>query len=157
MNRFFCTPNSLRLMCFDYNYCDFFPLHCSSLSQQSITHPRYSNHDKPCDVPDSSMGNNSQNLDDDDEDDESDHSYVPSESELESFSEESSEEEEDEEEQHNKDDGQKIKPDFTTPVTGKKSNGTPRGTPTKTSAASSRRTKSREKVSFIALANDCVF
>lgn len=98
------------------------------------------------------MGNNSHNLDDDD-DDESDHSYVPSESELESFSEESSEEEEDEEE-HSKDGGQKIKPDFTTPVTGKKSKGMPRVTPTKTSATSSRRTKSREKVSFSALTND---
>ena len=133
------------------NYCEFFPFHCLSLSQQSITHPRYSNHSKPCDMPDASMGNTAQNLDDDDDDDESDHSFVPNDSELESFSEESSEEEEEEEEEDNKVGGQKKEPDFTTPVTRK----TSKGTSTKTNTASARRTRSRERVSFSVLTSDC--
>ena len=128
--------------------------HCLSLSQQSITHPRYSIHGKPCDIPDASMDNNAQNLGDDDDDD-SDHSFVPNESELESFSEESSEEEEEEAEEHDKVGGDKIEPDITTPVTRKTSKGTPQRTSTKTNSTSSRRTRSRERVSSIALNNDC--
>lgn len=116
-----------------------------SLSQQSITHPKYSNHSIPCDVPDASIfDNNTQGLDDDDDDDESDHSFVPNESELESFSDESSEEEE---EEHNEIRRQKKDPDLTTPVTRRKSKGTPNVTPKKTNSASSRRTRSRERVS----------
>ncbi|KAL9971909.1 hypothetical protein ACROYT_G018130 [Oculina patagonica] len=112
-----------------------------SQSQQSITHPRYSDHGRPCDVPDASIENNAQGLDDDD-DDESDHSFVPNESELESFSEESSEEEE---EEHDRPGRQKIDPDLTTPVTSRRSKGTPNMTPKKTNSASSKRTRSRER------------
>ena len=129
--------------------------HCLSLSQQSITHPRYSNHGKPWDIPDASMDNNAQNLADDD-DDESDHSFVPDMSELESFSEESSEEEEEEDEEDGKVGGQKIEPDLTTPVTRKTSKGTPQRTSTKTNSASSssRSARSRERVSSSAFTND---
>lgn len=81
---------------------------------------------------------------DDDDDDESDHSFVPNESELESFSEESSEEEE---EEHDKTGRQTIDPDLTTPVARRSSKWTPNVTPKKTSSASSRRTRSRERVS----------
>ena len=116
------------------------------LSQQSITHPSYSSQGKPCDVPDASTGNNAQHLyNDDDDDDESDHSFVPNESELESFSEESSEEEE--EEQHGKTGKQKKEPERKTPVTRRRSKGTPNVTPKKTNSASTRRTRSRERVS----------
>lgn len=101
-------------------------------------------------MPDASMDNNAQNLgdDDDDDDDESDHSFVPNESDLESFSEESSEEEEEEEEEkHDKVGGQKKELDITTQVTRRRSKGTPQGTSTKTNSASSRRTRSGERVS----------
>lgn len=132
--------------------------YCLSLSQQSITHPRYSNHGKPCDIPDASMDNNERNLgddiDNDDDDDDSDHSFVPNESELESFSEESSEEEE-EDEEHDMVGGKKIEPDITTPVTRKTSIGLPKETSTKTNSTSSRKTRSRERVSSIALTDDC--
>ena len=99
------------------------------------------------------MDNNAQNLGDDDDDDDSDHSFVPNESELESFSEESSEEEEEEDEEHDKVGGDKIEPDIITPMARK----TPKGTPqrTKTNSTSSRRTRSRERVSSITLNNDC--
>lgn len=99
-----------------------------SQSQQSITHPRYSN----CDIPDACIGNN------DNDDDESDHSFVPNESELESFSEESSDDEE-----HDVTESQKIEPDIKTPVTRRRS----KVTPEQTNSASSRRTRSRERVS----------
>ena len=132
--------------------------HCLSLSQQSITHPRYSHHGRPCEIPDVSMDNNARNLgdDDDDDDDDSDHSFVPNESELDSFSEERSEEEEEEHEEDDNIGAKKIEPDITTPMTRKTSKGS-KGTPqrTKTSPTSSRRTRSRERVSFIALTNDC--
>ncbi|KAJ7376833.1 hypothetical protein OS493_031981 [Desmophyllum pertusum] len=98
-----------------------------SQSQQSITHPRYSNYD----IPDACIGNN-----DDDDDDESDHSFVPNESELESFSDESSDEEE-----HEVTESQKIEPDIKTPVTRRRS----KVTPEQTNSASSRRTRSRER------------
>jgi len=102
------------------------------------------------------MDNNARNLgDEDDDSDDSDHSFVPEMSELESFSEESSEEEEEEDEEDDKFGGQKIEPDITTPMTKKTSKGTPQGSSTKTNSASSRRTRSRERVSSIALTNDC--
>ena len=131
--------------------------HCLSSSQQSITHPKYSNHGESCDITDASMDNNAQHLgdDDDDDDDDSDHSFVPDMSELESFSEESSEEEEEEDEEDDTIGGQKIEPNITTPMIKKTSKETPQGTPRKTNSASSRRTRSRERVSSSALTNDC--
>ena len=89
-----------------------FFLHSSSA--QSIAHPSYSNHDLPCDFTDACslihiLGNDIS----DDDDEESDYSFVPSDSELESFSDESSDQEDHE-----------TTPVATTPVTRRRSKGT---------------------------------
>jgi len=107
------------------------------LSQQSIAHPSYSNHGIPCDIPDASIP--LQTLDEDDEDDESDLSFVPGDSELESFSDESSEEEEEIEAIKN----QKRNPELKTPVTRRRS----KGTPSNENSSLSRRGRSGERVS----------
>lgn len=104
------------------------------LSQQSIAHPSYSNNGIPCDIPDASVP--LQTLD---EDDESDPSFVPGDSELESFSDESSEEEEEIEAIKN----QKRNPELKTPVTRRRS----KGTPSNENSSLSRRGRSGERVS----------
>lgn len=101
-----------------YSNCFSFFLHSSSA--QSIAHPSYSNHDLPCDFTDSCslihiLGNDIG----EDDDEESDYSFVPSDSELESFSDESSDEED-----HEKSNNQETTPVAKTPVTRRKSNGT---------------------------------
>ncbi|PFX18809.1 uncharacterized protein LOC111339004 [Stylophora pistillata] len=104
----------------------------------SIIHPG-SRHVQICDAQDGPISDCAQNLydDDDDDDDESDCSYTPDESDLESFSDESSEEED-----HNDSEIEEAKPVKRTQVTG----GKPRGTPKATDSASSRRTRSNERV-----------
>ena len=81
---------------------------------------------------------------DGDDDDESDHSFLPNESELESFSDESSEEEEDDDSE-----SEKAEPAIRTPVSKRDSKVTPK----QTNSASSRRTRSSERVSCVA---DCI-
>ena len=117
----------------------FFLLH--SLSQQSIIHPSYSNHGIPRDFPDACAL--LQNLDDEEDEDESDHSFVPNDSELESFSDESSDEEEQETTKQ-----QKTTPELKTPVTRRRS----KGTPNNANSSTARRTRSRERVSHLEIA-----
>ena len=104
-----------------------------SLSQQSIAY-QSSYHGTSHDTPDAPLS--SQNLDDDD-DDESDPSFVLNDFELESFSEESSEEEDDE-----MTNNKKSTSELQTPVTKRRSKGTP-GT---ANSSTSRKTGSREWV-----------
>ena len=80
----------------------------------------------------------SQNADDDN-DDESDHSFVPNDSELESFSDESSDEEE-----YDMIESQETKLELKTPVNRRQS----KGTTSKGNSSSTRRTRSRERVSI---------
>ena len=105
-----------------------------SQSQQSIAHPSYSHHSIPCDFPDAVIL--SHNLDDDDED-EDDPSFIPGDSELESFSDDSSDEEELETTEN-----QKTTPELKTPVNRRR----PQRTPNKGNSTTSRRTRSRERV-----------
>ena len=92
----------------------------------------------PFDIPDASVP--SQHADeDDDDDDESDHSFVPNDSELESFSDESSDEEE-----YDMIESQETKPELKTPVNRRQS----KGTASKGNSSSTRRTRSRERVSI---------
>lgn len=98
-----------------------FFLFLHSSTTQSIAHPSYSNHDLPCDFTDACslihiLGND---ISDDDDDEESDYSFVPSDSELESFSDESSDEED-----HEKSKNHKTTPVAKTPVTRRRSKGT---------------------------------
>ena len=104
-----------------------------SLSQQSIAY-QSSHHSTSCDTPDAPLS--SQNLGDDDDDDESDPSFVLNDFELESFSEESSEEEDDE-----MTNDKKSTPELQTPITRRRSKGTP-GT---VNSSTSRKTGSREE------------
>ena len=113
-----------------------FLLLLQSLSQQSITHPSCLNHNMPYDFPNASIP--SQHADDDD-DDELDHSFVPNDSELESFSDESSDEEE-----YDMIESQETKPELKTPVNRRQS----KGTTSKGISPSTGRTRSRERVSI---------
>lgn len=109
-----------------------------SSTTQSISHPSYSNRNLPCDFTDACnlihiLGNDSN----DNDDDESDHSFVPSDSELESFSDESSDEED-----HDKSKSQETTPEAITPVTQRQS----KGTDQKGSSVLSRTNRKIEKV-----------
>ena len=110
-----------------------FLLLLQSLSRQSITHPSCSNHNMPYDFPNASIP--SQHADDDDGD-ESDHSFVPNDSELESFSDESSDEKE-----FDMIESQETKPELKTPVNRRQS----KGTTSKGNSSLTRRTRSRLK------------
>ena len=109
-----------------------------SSTTQSISHPSYSNHNLPCDFTDACnlihiLGDDSN----DDDDEESDYSFVPSDSELESFSDESSDEED-----HDKSKSQETTPEAITPVTQRQS----KGTDHKGSSVLSRTNRKIEKV-----------
>ena len=80
----------------------------------------------------------SQNADDDN-DDESDHTFVPNDSELESFSDESSDKEE-----YDMIESQETKLELKTPVNRRQS----KGTTSKGNSSSTRKTRSRERVSI---------
>ena len=107
-----------------------------SLSQQSIAY-QSSYHSTSHDTPDAPLLSQNLDDDDDDDDDESDPSFVLNDFELESFSEESSEEEDDE-----MTNNKKSTSELQTPVTKRRSKGTP-GT---ANSSTSRKTGSREWV-----------
>ncbi|XP_068719455.1 uncharacterized protein [Montipora capricornis] len=104
------------------------------LSKKSITHPSYSNHDIPADFTDACS---SLHILDDygDDDNESDYSFVPGDSELESFSDDSSDEE-----NYENNENQESVPKVTTPVVRRQSKETTK----KGSSFSSRTTRRRE-------------
>ena len=118
---------------------NFFSLY--SLSKQSITHPDYINHVKPCDFTDAcSLSHILDDYFDNEDDDESDNSFVPGDSDVESFSDESSDEEEDHDYEENE--NQRTIFEAKTPV----ARGRSKGKTSKRKSLSSMTTRRTEKV-----------
>ena len=103
----------------------------------SITHPGCTKYVQIYDIQDGLISDCAQNLYSDVE---SDLSYIPGESDLESFSDDSNEEEEEDDSET-----EDAIPDVRTPVIGTKAKGTPK----KTNPAVSRRTSSNKRVRFV--------